>query len=99
MPSRNKNRKRRKRRRLSQSRHHLDYFDAWGLAMVLHHMDDLREFSLKMCDLGSRDEQVPGDVIESRVLTRPTVFSPRKAWRLVDQLTFASRSTRTATSS
>jgi hypothetical protein len=37
--------------------------------MVLHHMDDLREFSLKMCDLGSRDEQVPGDVIESRVLT------------------------------
>ena len=42
-------------------------FDAWGLVMLLHHMQELRESATKMTDLGSRDEQVPKDVIDTRV--------------------------------
>ena len=50
-------------------------FDAWGLAMLLHHMDDLRGFATKMCDLGGRDDTVPKDTIKSRVF--PTLIQAR----------------------
>jgi hypothetical protein len=47
-------------------------FDAWGLAMLLHHMEDLRDLTTKMCALDGRDERVPEEVIGARVL--PTLM-------------------------
>ncbi len=44
-------------------------FDAWGLAMLLHHMDDLRQLATQICKMESvRDEKVPAE-IKSSVLS------------------------------
>jgi hypothetical protein len=42
-------------------------FDAWGLALLWHHMDDLRKYAISMCDLGIRDQQVGDDVVKERI--------------------------------
>jgi hypothetical protein len=33
-------------------------FDAWGIAMLLHHIDEQRAFAQKMCDGGDRDDRL-----------------------------------------
>jgi hypothetical protein len=63
-----KKQRRRRRQKHSPERNRLNYFDAWGLGMLLHHMDDLRGFCVKMCDhLGGRDDKVQEDFIQSNV--------------------------------
>jgi hypothetical protein len=39
-------------------------FDAWGLSMLLHHIDDNRAFARKMCELDARDDVLTKEQLE-----------------------------------
>lgn len=42
-------------------------FDAWGIATVLHQIEELRDLSIKLSQFGERDKKVPADIITDRV--------------------------------
>jgi hypothetical protein len=46
-------------------------FDAWGIAMLLHHVDDLKGYSWKQCDSGNRDVSVSKQELDLHVF--PTI--------------------------
>jgi hypothetical protein len=42
-------------------------FDAWGIAMLLHHIDETRQHATKMCELDGRDEKLTDEEIKLHV--------------------------------
>ena len=66
-------------------------FDAWGLAMLLHHVDEHRAKVTKKCELGGRDEKLNDEAI--RLYVDPVLILAQvhakdaQLWSTLDRVT------------